>query len=37
MMTLVRVLPPAEYDEVQRRIREGIVEAPKPMPEHRHE
>ena len=25
MMTLVRVLPPEEYDEVQRRIREGIV------------
>jgi len=25
MMTLVRVLPAAEYDEVQRRIREGIV------------
>jgi len=24
MMTLVRVLPPAEYDEIQRRIREGI-------------
>jgi hypothetical protein len=37
MMTLVRVLPPAEYDEVQRRIREGIVEAPKPMPGHRHD
>ena len=28
MMTLVRVLPPEEYDEVQRRIRAGIVEAP---------
>jgi hypothetical protein len=37
MMTLVRVLPPAEYDEVQRRIREGIVEAPKAMPGHRHD
>ena len=24
MMTLVRVLPPAEYDEIQRRIREGV-------------
>jgi hypothetical protein len=31
MMTLVRVLPPEMYDEVQRRIREGIVEAPKPV------
>lgn len=37
MMTLVRVLPPAEYDEIQRRIREGIVELPKPLPGHRHE
>jgi FtsP/CotA-like multicopper oxidase with cupredoxin domain len=37
MMTLVRVLPPAEYDEVQRRIREGIVEPPKPVPGHRHD
>ena len=31
MMTLVRVLPPEMYDEVQRRIREGIIEAPKPV------
>lgn len=31
MMTLVRVLPPEMYDEVQRRIREGIIEAPKPI------
>jgi hypothetical protein len=31
MMTLVRVLPPEMYGEVQRRIREGIVEAPKPV------
>ena len=37
MMTLVRVLAPAEYDEVQRRIREGIVEAPTAKPGHRHE
>jgi FtsP/CotA-like multicopper oxidase with cupredoxin domain len=32
MMTMVRVLPPGLYDEVQRRIREGIVEAPKGQP-----
>ena len=32
MMTLVRVLPPAMYDEVMRRIREGIVEAPAAVP-----
>jgi hypothetical protein len=31
MMTLVRVLPPEMYDEVQRRIREDIIEAPKPV------
>ena len=37
MMTLVRVLPPAEYDEVQRRIREGITEAPQAMPGHKHD
>ena len=37
MMTLVRVLPPDEYDEVQRRIRERIVEAPQAMPGHKHE
>ena len=37
MMTLVRVLPPAMYDEVQRRIREGIIEAPAAMPAgHKH-
>lgn len=36
MMTLVRVLPPAMYDEVMRRIREGIVEAPATMPGHKH-
>ena len=29
MMTLIRVLTPEMYDEVQRRIREGIVEAPQ--------
>lgn len=34
MMTLVRVLTPEKYDEVQRRIREGIVEAPQG---HKHE
>jgi manganese oxidase len=32
MMTLVRVLPPDQYDEVQRRIREGITEMPQAMP-----
>jgi len=37
MMTLVRVLPLAEYDEVQRRIREGIVEPPQAMPGHKHD
>jgi FtsP/CotA-like multicopper oxidase with cupredoxin domain len=38
MMTLVRVLPPAMYDEVMRRIREGIVEAPTAVPGgHKHE
>jgi FtsP/CotA-like multicopper oxidase with cupredoxin domain len=37
MMTLVRVLPDKEYDEVQRRIREGIVEAPQAMPGHKHD
>ena len=37
MMTLVRVMAPADYDEIQRRIREGIVELPKPMTGHRHE
>ena len=36
MMTLVRVLPPDMYDEVMRRIREGIVEAPSAMPGHKH-
>jgi hypothetical protein len=37
MMTLVRVLPPQMYDEVQRRIREGIVEAPAAVPtQHKH-
>jgi FtsP/CotA-like multicopper oxidase with cupredoxin domain len=37
MMTLVRVLPAEEYDEIQRRIREGIVEPPKAMPGHKHD
>ena len=40
MMTLVRVLPPQEYDEIQRRIREGIVEAPQApqtLPGHKHD
>jgi hypothetical protein len=37
MMTLIRVLPPQMYDEVQRRIREGIVEAPAAVPsQHKH-
>ncbi|HEX8337319.1 MAG TPA: hypothetical protein VF621_11360, partial [Pyrinomonadaceae bacterium] len=40
MMTMVRVLPPAMYDEVMRRVREGIVEAPQGQPvgqQHKHE
>src|SRR5690348_1483719 len=37
MMTLVRVLPTELYDEVQRRIREGLVEAPQAMPGHKHD
>ena len=37
MMTLVRVLPPAEYDEIQRRIREGITEPPQAMPGDKHD
>jgi manganese oxidase len=32
MMTMVRVLPPAMYDEVMRRVREGIVEPPQGSP-----
>jgi manganese oxidase len=32
MMTMVRVLPPAMYDEVMRRVREGIVEPPQGQP-----
>jgi len=32
MMTLVRVLPPDVYEEVQRRIREGIAEPPTGQP-----
>ena len=41
MMTMVRVLPPAMYDEVMRRVREGIVEPPQGQPagqqQHKHE
>jgi FtsP/CotA-like multicopper oxidase with cupredoxin domain len=40
MMTMVRVLPPDMYDEVQRRIREGIAEPPQGQPagqQHKHE
>ncbi len=40
MMTLVRVLPAATYDEIQRRIREGISEPPQQKsatPQHKHE
>ena len=41
MMTMVRVLPPDLYDEVMRRVREGIVEAPQGQPagqqQHKHE
>ncbi|HEX6729443.1 MAG TPA: copper oxidase [Pyrinomonadaceae bacterium] len=36
MMTLIRVLPPEMYDEVQRRIKAGIIEAPAAMPGHKH-
>jgi manganese oxidase len=36
MMTLVRVLPPDMYDEVMRRIREGIKEPPSAVPGHKH-
>ena len=36
MMTLVRVLPPDLYDEVMRRMREGIVEPPSAVPGHKH-
>ena len=36
MMTLVRVLPPKMYDEVLRRIREGIIEVPAEVPGHIH-
>jgi manganese oxidase len=32
MMTLIRVLPPNMYDEVQRRIKAGITEAPTAAP-----
>ena len=34
MMTLIRVLPPNMYDEVQRRIKAGIVELPAAVPGH---
>ena len=41
MMTMVRVLPPEMYDEVQRRVRAGIVEPPQGQPagqqQHKHE
>jgi hypothetical protein len=36
MMTLIRVLPPNMYDEVQRRIKAGIIEAPAVVPGHKH-
>lgn len=36
MMTLIRVLPPNMYDEVQRRIKAGIIEAPAAVPGHKH-
>ncbi|HEX8457922.1 MAG TPA: copper oxidase [Pyrinomonadaceae bacterium] len=32
MMTMVRVLPPELYDEIMRRVREGIIEAPQGQP-----
>ncbi|MET0646362.1 MAG: copper oxidase [Pyrinomonadaceae bacterium] len=39
MMTMVRVLPPAMYDEVMRRVRAGLVEPPQApgAQQHRHE
>jgi FtsP/CotA-like multicopper oxidase with cupredoxin domain len=37
MMTLVRVLPDAQYEEVTRRVRERITEPPQKPPAHRHE
>ncbi|HYH84013.1 MAG TPA: copper oxidase [Pyrinomonadaceae bacterium] len=39
MMTMVRVLPPDMYEEVMRRVRAGIVEAPQAQPnqQHKHE
>ena len=38
MMTMVRVLPPALYEEVMRRVREGVVEPPQaPTQQHKHE
>ena len=36
MMTLIRVLPPNMYDEVQRRIKAGIIEPPAAVPGHKH-
>jgi hypothetical protein len=36
MMTLIRVLPPNMYDEVQRRIKAGIIEAPAAPAGHKH-
>jgi manganese oxidase len=36
MMTLIRVLPPNMYDEVQRRIKAGTVEAPAAPAGHKH-
>ena len=37
MMTLVRVLPDAQYEEVTRRVRARITEPPQKTPAHRHE
>ena len=41
MMTMVRVLPPDMYEEVMRRVRAGITEAPQGQPmgpqQHKHE
>ena len=36
MMTLVRVLPPDFYEEVTRRIREGITEPVESKKRHHH-
>jgi len=36
MMSLVRVLPPDQYDKLMADIKEGRIEQAKPQPEHKH-